>query len=567
MSQDPRERTGRTRALTEEADRILGYGGFHRLAWQRFYGNEDEAFPRFAVSAHGYELVDPDGRSFIDWVGGGGPVILGYNHPSVDEAIRAQLTAAAGTTLSLMHPVEVEVASLLTEMVPCAEMVAFGKNGSDAVTAAVRIARASTGRDVILHYGGHGFHDWFVSSLGVPGVPRVLGELVHTFPYNDLDVLAALFDEHTGQVAAIVMEPVNIVPPQPGYLEGVRDLAHEHGALLIFDEMVTAFRLAPGGAQELFGVEPDLAALGKAMGNGMPVSAVVGKREHMRKLPAVAYGMTFRGETVSLAAARAVLRTIRDEAVPEHLARIGEAVRARFERACAEQGVLGQLIGPPARMSFAFGDDAAVPPERIETVFLRECARHGVLTNANILPSLAHDDEAVERTAAAFGEALKPAVEVLVAGRSAMAAAFEAGFAPRSDNGGLPSEPGGLLRGYLDAAREEGGRLLVRGWLMGAGGPPDAVEFVAADGEVLKAERQERPDVATLYKEASGAERSGFAGVLPASAFVRGDEYEFSLRAWKGDELMFDCRVLRPRDEARSVTLRNGQFAGRALQI
>jgi glutamate-1-semialdehyde 2,1-aminomutase len=567
MSQDVQDRTARTAALTGEADRVLGYGGFHRLAWQRFYSDEEDVFPRFAASANGYEIVDPDGRSFIDWVGGGGPVILGYNHPAVEEAIRAQLAVPAATTLSLMHPIELEVASLLTEIVPCAEMVAFGKNGSDAVTAAVRIARAVTGREVILHYGGHGFHDWFVSSLGVPGLPRLLGDLVHPFPYNDYDALAALFEEYAGQVAAIVMEPVNIAMPDPGYLEAVRDLAHEHGALLVFDEMVTAFRVAPGGAQELFGVEPDLAALGKGMGNGMPVSAVVGKREYMRQLPSVAYGMTFRGETLSLAAAAAVLRLVRDEAVTEHLARIGSEVRTRFEHACAQHGVIGQLIGPPARMSFAFGDDAAVPPERIETVFLRECARNGVLTNANILPSLAHDEEAVERTAAAFDEALKPVVELLVAGRFAAATAIQAGFAVRGASGTSSGTDPRLPGGCLDAAREEGGRLLVRGWMLFADDSPDAVEFVAPDGQVVTAERPKRPDVADFYGGATGAENSGFAGVLPADVFAHDDEYEFTLRAWRGGDVAFACRMLRPRNEMRSVTVRNARFADSTLYI
>ena len=268
-----------TEELARKADELLGYGGFHRVAWQRFYRKDDDVFPRFAVSAQGCRLVDSRGRTFVDWVNGGGPVLLGYSHHAVTEAINRQMADTAGPTLSLTHPIEVEVASLLTELVPCAEMVAFGKNGSDAVTAAVRIARAVTGREVLLHYGGHGFHDWFVSVYGVPGVPTMLGSLVHPFPYNDLNALATLFDLFRGKVAAVVMEPVTTLLPERGYLEGVRDLAHANGALLIFDEMVTAFRLAPGGAQERFGVEPDLTALGKAIANGMPLSAVVGKRE------------------------------------------------------------------------------------------------------------------------------------------------------------------------------------------------------------------------------------------------------------------------------------------------
>jgi glutamate-1-semialdehyde 2,1-aminomutase len=549
--------------LTEQADRVLGYASFHRMGWARFYGDAEDVFPRFAERAEGYELVASDGRSFVDWVGAGGPVILGYRHPAVEEAVQAQLAAAAGPTLSLMHPVELEVASALIEMVPCAEMVAFGKNGSDAVTAAVRVARAVTGREVILHYGGHGFHDWYVSSLGVPGVPKAIGALVHRFPYNDLGALGALFDEFPGQVAAVVMEPVNLLMPDPGYLEGVRDLAHEQGALLVFDEMVTAFRLAPGGAQELFGVTPDLATLGKGIGNGMPLSAVVGKGKYMRRLPEVAYGMTFRGETLSLAAARAVLQVIRTEPVSEHLARIGSEVRDAFDRACAARGVLADLMGPPARMTFVFGDDAGVPPERVETAFLRECARRGVLTNANILPSYAHDAEAVERTAQVFGEALDDATGYLHSGRSAMAEAIRTGLAA---TGSDPPADAPLPGGYLDATREHGAQLLVRGWLLPRGRAPDAVEFVAGNGRVLEAAAVERRDVAKAFG-AADAEACGFAAALPADIFAPGDEYEFTLQGRLGDEVVFACPVRRPRDHQRSVTVRHGRFADRTLHI
>jgi glutamate-1-semialdehyde 2,1-aminomutase len=552
-----------TTYLTHEADRVLGYGGFHRVAWARFYGDDESIFPRFADRADGYELIDSDGRSFVDWTNGGGPVILGYNHPAVEQAVRAQLAGPAGPTLTLMHPVEVEVARKLTEIVPCAEMVAFGKNGSDAVTAAVRIARAATGREVILHYGGHGFHDWFVSARGVPGVPKEIGSLVHSFPYNDLAALEALFDEFAGQVAAIVMEPVNIVMPAPGYLEAVRDLTEAQGALLIFDEMVTAFRLAPGGAQELFGVTPDLTALGKGMGNGMPVSAVVGKRDYMQYLPQVAYGMTFRGETLSLAAARAVLEVIDAEPVTEHLAEVGTMVRDGFNRACAAHGVLATLNGPPARMSFAFGDDAAVPPERLETVFLRECARNGVLTNANILPSYAHDAEAVERTVEAFDNALRTAVEFLHAGRAAVIEAIRSGVANAAGEPSQDESPGG----YLDSAREEGGRLLVRGWLLPKNKAPDAIEFIASDGRQLRAEPVKRPDVAQAFPSAARAEDCGFAAALPAEVFAPGDDYEFTLQAREGDEVVFACRMLRPQDGERAVTVRPGRFQDRTLHI
>ena len=364
------------RSLMSEADALLGYGGHHRTALRPIYEGSEDAFPRFAVRAEGYELTDSAGRTFIDWVGGGGPVLLGYRHPAVEEAVRAQLEA--GPTLTLMHPVEVEVAALLREMVPCAEMVTFGKNGSDALAGAIRVARAATGREVIFQHGVHGFHEWFTCiQPGVLGIPKVLRALVEPFPYNDLDALAAMFERHRDEVAAIVMEPMTFELPEPGYLEGLIELAHSHGALVVFDEMVTGLRLANGGAQELFGVTPDLACFGKGIANGMPLSALVGARVYMELLPRVAYGMTFRGETLSLAAARAVLQTVKDEPVAPHLALIGGQLRRGFDAACAQAGVRARLLGHDSRMAFAFEDDAGVEAAQAEALFLEVCARGG----------------------------------------------------------------------------------------------------------------------------------------------------------------------------------------------
>ncbi len=346
-------------SLMRQADEVLGYGGHHRTALRPIYEGAADAFPRFAVGAEGCELTDSAGRTFVDWVGGGGPVLLGYRHPAVEEAIRGQLEA--GPTLTLMHPLEVEVATMLTEMVPCAEMVTFGKNGSDALAGAIRVARAATGREVIFQHGVHGFHEWFTCMVpGVIGIPKVLRALVQPFPYNDLDALGALFERHRGEVAAIVMEPIAFELPEPGYLEGLIELAHSHGALVVFDEMVTGLRMANGGAQELFGVTPDLACFGKALANGMPLSALLGRRDLMELLPRVAYGMTFRGETLSLAAARAVLGALRDQPVAPHVARVGAQVREGFERACAGTGIRARLEGHESRMTFSFHHDAGI---------------------------------------------------------------------------------------------------------------------------------------------------------------------------------------------------------------
>jgi glutamate-1-semialdehyde 2,1-aminomutase len=537
----------RRRSLITEADDVLGYGGQHRTALRPFYRDADDVFPSFAVRAEGCELTDSAGRTFVDWVGGGGPVLLGYRHPAVEEAVREQLEA--GPTLTLMHPVEVEVAQMLQEMIPCAEQVTFGKNGSDVLAGAIRVARAATGREIILQHGVHGFHEWFTCMHpGVLGIPKMLRALVQPFPYNDLDALAALFERYPGEVAAIVMEPMTFELPEPGYLERVRDLAHQHGALLVFDEMVTGFRLANGGAQELFGVTPDLACFGKGLANGMPLSALVGAREHMQLLQRVAYGMTFRGETLSLAAARATLEVLRDQPVTEHIARTGAALRAEFERACAANGVRARLLGHESRMTFAFHDDAGIEAEQAQAIFLSECAAHGVLTNGNLMPSQAHDDEAVQRTAEVFGIALERVGELMEASREEIGGAVHGGFRDQP--------AGGLPAGFIDAVRHEEHGLFLCGWMLYEDGPPDAIEAVSATGTTVTAVGERRPDLPDSHPDVPGAETGGFNISLPAGEFSEQGDYEFTLRALKDGREVFALHAVRLASEHESPTHR-----------
>ena len=529
----------RPRSLMREADEVLGYGGHHRTALRPIYEGAADAFPRFAVAAAGCELTDSAGRTFVDWVGGGGPVLLGYRHTAVEEAIRAQLEA--GPTLTLMHPLEVEVATLLREMVPCADMVTFGKNGSDALAAAIRVARAATGREVILQHGVHGFHEWFTCMHpGVMGVPKVLRALVQPFPYNDLEALAELFDRHPGEVAAIVMEPMAFELPAPGYLEGLVELAHSRGALVVFDEMVTGLRLANGGAQELFGVTPDLACFGKALANGMPLSALVGRRAYMELLPRVAYGMTFRGETLSLAAARAVLHTLREKPAAPHVAKVGAELRAGFERICAETGVRARLDGHPSRMTFAFHNDAGIEAEQAQALFLEHCAREGVLTNGNLMPTLAHGDEALARTLGAFERALSAVTEVVREGKRAIGGAMRGGFAAD-----------GI--GFLDSVRAEPGHLFACGWMLLDDGPPDVVEAIGRDGARAVAERERRPDLADAHPAIPDAGTGGFRLTLPARDFASDGDYAFTLRGLRGDREVFACRAVRARAGHRAA--------------
>ena len=525
------ERAGR---LMCRARRALAYGNLDSILQKPLEYGEGLAFPQFIESVQGYELTDTTGQTFVDWVCGGGPVLLGHRRPEVEEAIREQMRA--GPTLSLMHPLEVEVAETLIEMVPCADMVAFGKNGSDSLTAATRLARCLTGREVVVQHGMHGFHDWYVCHNPiVRGAPEALKPLIHPFQYNDLEGLSKLLERLEGRVAAVVMEPVREVLPQAGYLEGVRELTRRHGALLVFDEVVTAFRLGNGGAQALFGVEPDLACLGKAMANGMPISALVGRRELMEQLPAVAFGMTFRGETLTLAAARAALGVLRSEPVAEHVARIGTQVRDGFEEACARRDLHIGLGGPPGRMTFVFQEDGGIPWDSLQALFVQECLKRGIFTNGNVLPSFAHDEVAVRRTLEGFDGALAVVAEAVHGGRRrGEEGAPEASSLPRAM----------ISIGYLEELRRQGEELALSGWTLLDGGPAEAVEIATPSGEVHAARALERPDIAAAHPAVAGAERAGYAAVLPLAAISGGDRLQLDLRFLRGGRLAFLCRVI-----------------------
>jgi glutamate-1-semialdehyde aminotransferase len=228
-------------------------------------------FPTYIARGQGSHVWDVDGNEYIDCLMALGPVILGYCYPAVDRAIAEQLTR--GIMFSRPTALEVEVAELLVEMIPCAESVRFLKGGAEANAAALRMARAYTGREIVLICGYRGWHDQWAVLRDAPGIPRALSSLTYGFAFNDLTSLERALEAHEGQVAAVMIDPVARYAPQAGFLAGVKELAHRHGALLIFDEIVTGFRLARGGAQEHYGVLPDMAVFAKAIANGMPLAS------------------------------------------------------------------------------------------------------------------------------------------------------------------------------------------------------------------------------------------------------------------------------------------------------
>ena len=361
--------------------------------------------PNFLSRAEGAYAWDVDGNRYIDYIMGLGPVILGHGYAAVNDAVRAQLDV--GASFSLPHPIEVQVSELLLEFVTWAQMVRFAKNGSDATSGAVRLARAFTSRDVVACCGYHGWQDWFIGSTSRSrGVPAAVRELTVPVPYNDLDALRKVFESHRDRVACVIMEPVAFIEPKGGFLAGVKELCRENGSLLIFDEVVDVFRIALGGAHSFFNVEPDLACFGKAIANGFPLSAIVGRRDVMKLFEEVFFSFTFGGEAVSLAACRATLRELRDRDVPRHLWRIGERLKSQTNRLIEHAGLdqCVSCIGLAPWTTLAFRDQGGQSALLIKSLFQQEALKRGILTHGNHMLSLSHDDAVVDETLAAYGE-------------------------------------------------------------------------------------------------------------------------------------------------------------------
>ncbi|MGC2248615.1 MAG: aminotransferase class III-fold pyridoxal phosphate-dependent enzyme, partial [Terriglobales bacterium] len=364
--------------------------------------------PIFLAKGKGCRVWDVDGNEYIDYIQALLPNILGYAHEGVNAAAAEQL--GQGHSFSLPHPLEVELAERLVRIIPCAEKVRFGKNGSDATSGAVRAARALTGRDRIACCGYHGWQDWFIGSTtrnaGVPGAVRAL---THPFQYNNLDSLRKLLDEHPGEFAAVIMEPVNFMPPESGFLEGVKDLAHRHGTLLIFDEVCSGFHFGLGGAQKKFGVIPDLACFGKAMGNGFPISCVVGRAEVMRIFEDIFFSFTFAGEIASMAAAMKVLDILEGT---DALARMNvngrllqEGLNAMAERAGLQDRI--KCVGYPSWSLIKFLDADGKDSFLVRSLFTQECVKRGLLLLATHNMTAAHDPLAIEQTFKVYAEVCK----------------------------------------------------------------------------------------------------------------------------------------------------------------
>ena len=409
------EQPFRASALLQRRAHELIPGGAHT------YAKGDDQYPALAPGfiqrGEGCHVWDVDGRRYIEFGAGNRAVGLGHAYPRVIEAARAEL--ANGSNFTRPAAIEVECAEQFLAAIPGADMVKFCKDGSDATSAAVRLARAYTGRDLIARCEEQPFFstdDWFIGTTPMSaGIPEQVSNLVVSFPYDDIEAVRRLFDRHPQRIAALILEPARINEPSEGYLQALADVCHANGALLIFDEMITGFRWDRGGAQETYGVTPDLSTFGKALANGFSVSALAGKREFMRlggihhtDRPRVfLLSTTHGGETHALAAAIATMREYAEAPVIETLYRTGTSLRIGFNALIERHGLNGyiEVVGRPCCLLYQVRDANKKPSQAFRTLLLQETIKRGLIM-PSLVVSYAHKDEDIDRTLQAIDGAL-----------------------------------------------------------------------------------------------------------------------------------------------------------------
>jgi glutamate-1-semialdehyde 2,1-aminomutase len=374
------------------------------------YSKGDDQFPsnapKIITHGKGCYLWDVDGNKFLDFGMALGSTLLGYAYEPILEVVRKEIDN--GVNFTRPSYIEAEVAELLTQIIPSAEMVKFVKNGSDATTSAVKLARAYTGRDYIARCAQDPFNsvdDWFIGSTIVDrGVPKAIRDLTLKFSYNDIEGVKKLFDQYPNQIACFIFEPISIVKPENNFLEELQALCKKNGTVLIFDEVVSGFRFDLGGVQKMTGIIPDLTALGKSLGNGFSVSAVVGKRELMELggfsqpgervfLASTTYG----AETHCLAAARKVIEIMQKENLSSHMWKMGERLQAGVRQAIKDVGAEAYMdvVGYPCKSGFIAKNGTGEVCMTARTLFLQEtCARGLLFPYVNL--SLAHTNTEID---------------------------------------------------------------------------------------------------------------------------------------------------------------------------
>ncbi len=352
------------------------------------------ASPLFISRGKGAFTWDIDNNKFIDYLLGLLPIILGHCDKDVDDAIKNQLKK--GITFSLSNQLEFQLAKQLSTIIPCAENTRFAKNGSDVTTAAIRLARAVTGKERIATCGYHGWHDWYIGTTTRNlGVPKSEMKLTSKFNYNDISSLEKVLRKHKGEFAAVILEPFINVEPTNNFLSILRKICDDQNIILIFDEIVTGFRINLGGAQTYYNVIPDLACFGKAMGNGMPISALVGKKIYMDKIEDIFFSGTFAGETLSLAASLTTIQKIIRKNVPKKINSTGKILKTEINKLIKKQA-LESLVGIGGPNWRPIIEVKSSPNKILFTSLLKqEFIKEGMLMSASINLCLAHTDKKI----------------------------------------------------------------------------------------------------------------------------------------------------------------------------
>lgn len=364
------------------------------------------AFPVYAKSAKGSHFIDVDDNEYIDYLCGLGPIILGHAYPKVDDAIKEQLKN--GILFSLPHKLELDVSELLCDIIPSAEMVKFSKTGSGAATGAVRGARAITKRDKIAYCGSGGvWHDWYAGIISRnQGVPHFNNDLISIFDYNDISGLETIFQKNPDEIACVFMEPTIFETPNNSFLQNVKKLTHENNSILIFDEIVTGFRFSNGGAQQYFGVEPDITVLGKGIANGMPLSAVVGQKEYMKVFDDVFFSTTYASETLSLAAAEATISEFIEKPVIKKMWDNGSMLMEQINKISEENSLGIRLTGYPIRIKLNCKDQQGNESVLLKSLLVQEMVKRGIFMHPGVeYISFSHEHEDIKQTIDAFTDA------------------------------------------------------------------------------------------------------------------------------------------------------------------
>ena len=370
--------------------------------------------PKYIQRGKGSHVWDVDGNEYIDFNSAIGPISLGYAYPAVDEAIKKQLED--GITFSMMHPLEVEVSELLQQIIPNAEVVKISKTGADVCSAAIRVARAFTGREKVFCCGYHGWHDWYIGITSRnAGIPEAIQNMTYTFEYNDINSIKEALDE---TVAALILEPFIFEAPKAGFLKELAEVCKANGTLLIFDEMWTGFRIAMGGAQEYFDIKPDLAVYSKACANGMPIAFLTGRADVMELFNSQVFSYTtFGGEALSLAACIATINELRDKNVPQYLDEKGALLKDGYNQIAIETGMdtYTRCIGYNCRSMVIFTPEAGNGFE-VKALMQQEMIKRGVLWAGFHTMCFSHTDEEIAYTLSAYRDVMPIMKEAITIG-------------------------------------------------------------------------------------------------------------------------------------------------------